>query len=275
MRLKDPAVLLEAFVTANFAFLAVDIYIAHSINSFRHWAEWIPFGFSILATLILVPGTLRAIVGSAEWAPTRIGGIVGWVGIAVGVLGMLLHLDSHFFQNQTIRNLVYMAPFAAPLSYAGLGLLILLNRMEKHLSLAWGQWVVFLALAGFVGNFVLALLDHAQNGFFEFAEWIPVVASAYAIGALLVAVVSPANRRFLRICIGVLATQVVVGVLGFSLHLRANLTGPGGLWENFLYGAPIFTPFLFPNLAFLAMIGLSVMLRQSSSATPGAVLETG
>ena len=46
-RLTEADVLLEVFVFANFAFLSLDIYLAHSINRFRHWAEWIPLVFSI------------------------------------------------------------------------------------------------------------------------------------------------------------------------------------------------------------------------------------
>ncbi len=50
---------------------------------------------------------------------------------------------------------------------------------------------------------------------------------------------------------------------GFYLHLSANLAGPSGWWENFLYGAPIFTPLLFPNLAVLAVLGLMVFARET------------
>ena len=31
----------------------------------------------------------------------------------------------------------------------------------------WAQWMLLLALGGFVGNFVFSLTDHAQNGFFN------------------------------------------------------------------------------------------------------------
>ncbi len=43
----------------------------------------------------------------------------------VEVVGMLFHLNDTFFREQTLHNLVYTAPFIAPLSYAGLGLLII------------------------------------------------------------------------------------------------------------------------------------------------------
>lgn len=253
--------LLELFVFSNFAFLSLDIYVAHSINRFRHWAEWIPFWFSIAAAVVLLPGILRCLRRGDDWKPAPIGWAVGALAIVVGIAGMFWHLDSHFFSGQTLRNLVYAAPFAAPLAYAGLGFLLLANRMLERRSLAWAQWVFFLSLGGFFGNFVLSLLDHAQNGFFSTMEWIPVAASGLAIGTMVVALARPHDRIHLRFVWLVLAIEIVVGVAGFGFHLMANLGGPSGLRENFLYGAPIFSPLLFPNLALLAGIAMLVLSK--------------
>ena len=258
-RLREADVLLEIFIFANFAFLSLDIYVAHSINRFRHWAEWIPFVFSIAAALALLPGVIRSLGRGEHWQPSPVGSAVGTLAILVGIAGMFWHLDSHFFSYQTIRNLVYAAPFAAPLAYAGLGFLLLANRMLERRSTEWARWVLFFALGGFVGNFILSLLDHAQNGFFVTSEWIPVVASALAIGTLAVALAKPHDRGYLPFVGLVLALQIVVGVVGFALHFAADLRGPGGMRENFLYGAPIFSPLLFPNLALLAGIAVLVL----------------
>ena len=264
--------LLELFIFANFAFLSLDIYVAHSINRFRHWAEWIPFWFSIVAALVLLPGVMRSLRQEGHWEPTRVGSVVGALAILVGIAGVFWHLDSHFFSDQTMRNLVYAAPFAAPLAYAGLGFLLLANRMLERRSIAWAQWVLLLALGGFVGNFALSVLDHAQNGFFGTSEWTPVAASALAIGTIAVALAEPHDRRYMRFVWLVLALEIVGGVAGFALHLTANLGGPGGMWENFLYGAPIFSPLLFPNLALLA--GIAVWVLTESSIDASTPLET-
>ena len=64
-----------------------------------------------------------------------------------------------------------------------------------------------------------------------------------------------------------MALQVFVGLLGFGLHLVANLAGPSGWWENLLYGPPIFTPLLFVNLAVPAVLGLVVLSRGSPNRT--------
>lgn len=264
----------ELFALSNIAFLAVDVYFAHAINAFAQRAEWAPIIFSLAAPAVLVialalggpapvvPGD--AALGVRGWfrrISRWLGLAVGASALAVGIAGFLLHLESQFFDEQTLKNLVYTAPFVAPLSYAGLGLLIILNRMVDARSVEWARWVVLLALGGFAGNFVLCLADHAQNGFFRSAEWIGVIASALAVGSLLAALLIYDNRPLLWLCGAVMAAQAGVGLLGFCYHGLANLAGPGSLWEKFLYGAPLFAPLLFPDLALLAIIALWALGR--------------
>ena len=190
--------LLEGFLISNFAFLVIDIFTAHSVNRFHHWAEWIPFWFSGAAAVLLLLGHLgRGPTGRSRTYQLS-GYLVGWISILVGIAGLLWHLQSQFFAQQTIKSLVYTAPFVAPLAYTGLGFLTLLTRMQSGEELAMGRWVIFLALGGFVGNFTLSLCDHAQNGFYHPTEWIPVIASAYGIG-FLVATLFEVNERFLLV----------------------------------------------------------------------------
>ena len=173
---------------------------------------------------------------------------------------MILHLESQFFALWTLSGLVYTAPFAAPLSYCGLGLLLVLNRLETPGSETWSAWVVFLGLGGFGGNLALSLADHAQNGFFEASEWIPVASSAVAIGFLLVALWERTSA-FLKLTLGVLAAQACVGVLGFVLHGLSIARGPAeSLWGNVVHGAPVFAPLLFANLALLSGLGVWTLL---------------
>ena len=261
---------LETFVLSNYAFLILDVYLAHSVNRFRHEGEWIPVGFSIVAVLVLTPAlVLRPRGRGGEPFMRHVGLVVGYASIAVGLAGVAYHLNSQFFSQWTIRSLVYTAPFAAPVAYAGLGFLLLVNRTVPSADAEWSRWVVFFALGGFLGNFVLALCDHAMNGFFHAIEWLPVFASALAVGFLGVALVEQ-HRSFLRISVAVLALQVVIGLVGFYFHLIADINGlSSSLFENFVHGAPVFAPLLFIDLVFLAMIGLWDMLsdhvRQTGS----------
>jgi hypothetical protein len=196
--------------------------------------------------------------------------IIGWASIAVGIAGVLFHLESAFFAEQTLKNLVYTAPFAAPLAYTGIGLLILLNRMIDARSLDWARWVVLLAGGGFVGNFVLTLADHAQNGFFDHLEWVGVVASAWAMSVLLAVLVVPDNRPLLWLALAIMAAQVGAGLLGFYLHLAAILRAPAEtLWDRVLYGAPVFAPLLFADLAILAALALWGVSRHQGACFAG------
>jgi hypothetical protein len=52
---------------------------------------------------------------------------------------VILHLDSQFFYERTLRSLTYAAPFAAPLAYAGLGLLLIANRLVHPQAAEWPQ----------------------------------------------------------------------------------------------------------------------------------------
>jgi hypothetical protein len=253
----DPQLWVELFVTVNLAILAADIYIAHSVNEFQKRAEYIPLGFSLAA-----PPVLGILIGICwTWKVRRpwhdAGYLFGALSILVGLAGVLYHLESRFFLDRTLKSLTYAAPFAAPLAYAGLGFLLLVNRMVIPRSAEWARWVLFMALGGFFGNFVLSLTDHAENGFFQSTEWIPVISSAFATGFLIVAIALPITRRFLDICVVVMIIQALVGVIGFWFHVQANLIEPGSsVWDKLVNGAPPLAPLLFPNLVGLALIGI-------------------
>jgi len=253
--LMNPQIWVELFAILNIGFLTFDIFLAHSVNSFRMRAEYIPLLFSALAPIFLIVGLTLRYRHAKLWK--WLGYLVGWTAILVGLTGVILHLESHFFYERTIRSLTYSAPFAAPLAYTGLGFLLIMNRMVDPETMEWAQWVLFLTLGGFVGNFIFALADHAANGFFFPLEWTPVVASAIAVGFLAVPLITKISRTYIDLCAAVLVLESLVGVWGFILHASANLRGPSiHAFDNFIYGAPPMAPLLFPNLMVLGIIGL-------------------
>ncbi|MFO0790786.1 MAG: hypothetical protein U0805_15120 [Pirellulales bacterium] len=273
----DPVVLTELFAIGNLSFLAVDIYVAHSMNQFEHWAEWIPLTFSCLAPVLLIGAiavarSLRPAVPRPDMRMTAaqklsrdMGMAVGFASVAVGVAGLVWHLNSQFFAEQTLKNLVFAAPFVAPLAYSGIGFLLLLNRMVPAESADWPRWVILLALGGWVGNFVLSLADHAQNSFFYWPEWVPVIASAVAIGALVAAFADYRNRGFLLLCMLLMVVEIGVGIAGWLLHLRAvSESSMESLWDKVVYSAPAFAPMLFADLAILALVGLATLAHRSA-----------
>lgn len=253
----DAQIWLEVFVMVNYTFLILDIWLAHSANQFRRQAEYFPLWFSIAAPLVLLAAMAARVRGGwmAPWVD--LGHLVGWTSIAVGSAGVVFHLDSQFFYEKTLRSLTYAAPFAAPLAYSGLGLLLIMNRLVPADSLEWAQWIVLLTAGGFLGNFVLSLTDHATNGFYRASEWIPVISAAFAVGFLVVPLLMRVTRRYLAVGALVLAAQAVVGVMGFGFHAAANLAEHSqNLFETIINGAPPLAPMLFVNLALLGWLGL-------------------
>ena len=252
---NDPELWVEAFAVLNIGFLTFDIFLAHSVNQFRNRAEYIPLFFSAIAPAFLIVGLVERNRHRVVWE--ILGYAVGWAAILVGLTGVVLHLQSQFFYERTIRSLTYSAPFAAPLAYSGLGFLLVMNRMVDAESAEWAQWVVLFTLGGFFGNFVFSLADHAGNGFFFPVEWVPVAASAIAVGFLAVPLWMRVSRVFIDLCAAVLVLEAGVGLWGFVLHAMGNLQGPSvHAFDNFIYGAPPMAPLLFPNLMVLGIIGL-------------------
>ena len=83
------------------------------------------------------------------------------------------------------------------------------------------------------------LADHAGNGFFNSLEWVPVVASAIAVGFLTVSLVLRASRQYIDLCAAILLLEAGMGLWGFVLHAEGNLRGPSVYaFDNFIYGAP-------------------------------------
>jgi hypothetical protein len=261
---NQPEIWVEAFAILNIGFLTFDIYLAHSVNQFRNRAEYIPLLFSATAPIVLIVALTQRERRAILWK--ILGHLVGWSAILVGLAGVILHLESSFFYERTLRSLTYSAPFAAPLAYAGLGFLLVMNRMVDSESIEWAQWILLFTMGGFLGNFVFSLADHAENGFFFAVEWVPVVASAMAIGFLCVPLLMRVSRAFIALSAVVLIVEAGVGLWGFALHAMSNLQGPSlRAWDNFIYGAPPMAPLLFPNLMVLGIIGLS-QLRNNTAA---------
>jgi hypothetical protein len=263
--IKDASRWLEVFVLFNFVCLTGDVLLAHSENQFRNHAEYIPFWFSLVASLLLLAGLLVRPAHRWPAASRSLGLLVGWGSILVGAAGVLYHLKSSFFYERTLRSLTYAAPFAAPLAYIGLGCLLLMNRMVQPKTKEWAHWVFFFTLGGFLGNFVLSISDHATNGFFHWTEWIPVFSTATAVAFLLILLLLDEGPSFQQLCAVILLLQFLVGGLGFFFHGWADLHGlSGSLFENITNGAPPFAPLLLPNLSILGLIGLFALNRPAS-----------
>src|SRR5690242_1890161 len=96
----DPQIWLETFVISNVGFLTFDIFLAHSVNQFRNRAEYVPMIFSATASVTLIAGLVLKNRLPRLWR--WLGFLVGALAIGVGLAGVVLHLQSHFFYERTL-----------------------------------------------------------------------------------------------------------------------------------------------------------------------------
>ena len=234
----------------------LDIVLAHAVNAFGHPAEWIPLVFCVAGALALA---VALVLGRRDpaWRAGR--GLAGGVGRGSwwGWPGSCGTWRAGSSRSARCGPWSTRPPSPPRWPSPGLGLPPPHEPHGPPGSVEWGRWVAFLALGGYAGNLVLSLADHAQNGFFDPLEWVPVATAALATGTFLVLVSAPARRAFGRFAWGVLALQAAVGLLGFALHLRpAFHPSLAGVTERILYGPPVFAPLLFVNLALPGALAL-------------------
>lgn len=254
------------FAAVNLLFLLPDVALAHSAFLASR-AEFIPMWVSAVGGLL----ALTLAVMRLESLVVRAGlALVALVCLATGVAGMAFHLGSEALGKLSLHRLVYSAPIIAPLAYAGLGLLLLAGLFLRD-GQQRGRAIELLAGLGLLGNFVLCLLDHAQNGFWAAVEWVSVVAGAVGglslVFAALVREERPGEQRFLW---WVMAAMAVVGLLGAVFHVQADLghEAHGELLDRLRYGAPVFAPLLFVDLAALGVLGMLTRRMAGVPVTP-------
>src|SRR5689334_8408421 len=97
---SSPQMWVELFALFNLAGLAPDIFLAHSVNLFHSRAELVPLIFSLIAPLVLLPAIWC--LAHSRQGPWRIlGHVVGGSSVIIGITGLVLHLESQFFQQWT------------------------------------------------------------------------------------------------------------------------------------------------------------------------------
>src|SRR6058998_1793446 len=94
---RSHRVWIELFALFNLAGLTPDILLAHSVNRFRARSEYVPLIFSMVAPIILVIAMWSFAKG--KWRLWKmLGYLVGWCSVLIGIVGLVLHLESQFFQ---------------------------------------------------------------------------------------------------------------------------------------------------------------------------------
>ncbi len=273
---RDQLMLL--MVATNEIFLAIDIYLAHSISGTIRPNEWIPIIFGLVAGAFLLFAGLIA-VRNRSLAAT-IGTVVFLCSIAVGLLGAYFHLLRAIRpyalpgQQVTIDLLVWAPPILGPLTFALVGVLglsaawiedpadsgILVLRPGWRLRLPYSKTraFIFWVSLGILATVISSVLDHARTGFQNPWLWVPTMAGVFAVvvAAALAAIDRP-SRADVTIYTLTMILLTLVGVIGLVLHVQDDLTSQGVfVAERFIRGAPFLAPLLFANMGTLGLIAL-------------------
>lgn len=248
---KTPILL--SFMGLNFLLTGVDVLIAHSQNDFFRW-EVIPLIFSPLAVLAV----LAQLVFQHNAVVKRTFQTVMWVGVAVGVVGTLFHLEGNATAGYESLNrlLVTGSPVAAPIAFAGISCYALASA-QYHGTTRCSKLLILVGL-GFLGAVIAAFLDHARLGFMPSYTLIPLVSGTLATLACFYIAHGQTNPNETYICFSILALNLLIGLMGFGFHLFGDLAGTKTIvWTRIMYRDPLLGPLLFCNLALLG--GLSLL----------------
>ncbi|MBN1887867.1 MAG: hypothetical protein JW850_07740 [Thermoflexales bacterium] len=282
---RDQVMLL--MVAVNELFLGIDTYTAHIISGTIRPNEWIPIIFGLVAGGILLLTGLIALKNrplAAVLATLTLSASIG-----VGLLGTYFHWVRAILptapagQQVSIDLLVWAPPMLAPLTFCLVGVLgisaawiedppdsgvlaLLGGRrwaMPFSKMRAYLMWVSLAILATVVSS----VLDHARTHFENPWLWAPTVAGAF--GTLVTAAVSfvqKPTRADLSAYVATMLGLILVGLVGFVLHVQTNLVGQNAIVvERFIRGAPFLAPLLFCNMGAL---GLIVLLDPNERSRP-------
>ena len=273
---RDQLMLLIAAV--NEFFLAVDIYLAHSISGTITRNEWIPIIFGPLAAGALL---LAGLISLSRREPaTLVASLVLMGSIAVGLMGAYFHWVRAVLptappgERVSVDLIVWAPPILGPLTFSLVGLMgISAAWLESPpesgiLRLVWGRRLRlpysktraygFMVGLGSLATVTSSVLDHARTHFTNPWMWIPTAVGLFAtIAAVGLGLLDRPSRSDLWTYAGAMAAMIAVGLLGTYFHIAGNLTAQGTIvGERFVRGAPFLAPLLYANMGMLGFLAL-------------------
>ncbi|NTV36700.1 MAG: hypothetical protein HGA53_07080 [Anaerolineaceae bacterium] len=280
---RDQVMLL--MIAVNLIFLGIDTYLAHLISGTIVLREWIPILFGPIAGVFMLFAGLIAI--KRRFTANLVATVVLLCSVAVGLLGSFYHWIRAILplaasgEKVAISMIVWAPPLLGPITFAlvgilglsaawqedepGSGRLLLPGNKILRLPLSKTRAYFFLTAAGMLFTVVSSVLDHAHSNFENPWVWIPSFTGVFAtIVILALGFIERPTKADLITYIATMVFTILVGILGFGLHINQNIIRDGTIvMERFLRGAPFLAPLLFANMG---MIGLIVLLDASEKS---------
>ncbi len=273
---RDQFMLLMA--ATNEIFLGVDIYLAHSISGTIVPREWIPIIFGPVAGVLLLLAGLLAL--RRRMLANLFATLVFMGSIAVGLLGDYFHIlrailpSAPAGEQVSVNLIVWAPPILGPLMFALVGLLgisaawgedppdsgvlVLLGGKRLRLPYSKTRAYFFMVGMGALATVISSVLDHARTNFVNPWLWLPTAVGIFGtVVAIGMGALDEPRRPDVFVFAAAMSLMILVGGVGFLLHINTNLTSQGTfLGERFLRGAPFMAPLLFCNIGMLGLIAL-------------------
>ena len=267
--------LLAAF---NQLFIALDIYLAHSINGTLKPNEWMPIVFGGLAGMALLAAGAIALHNRPR--ATRLANVVFIAGIAVGLLGAWFHLnrtvllDSGLVSPEAVSSLIWAPPVIGPLFFVLISVLGISaawmeapadsGRLrlygERHVQMPYSKTRAYMLITAIfiLATLISSVLDHARIRFEDVWVWLPVAAALFGFTtSLSLGIFHKPHAGDIVVHSVAMLLLVLVGVIGFILHTESSLTASGAIvMERFLRGSPLLAPLLFCNVGLMGLLAL-------------------
>ena len=273
---RDQLMLLIAAISELFT--GVDVILAHNINGQITRDEWIPIVFGVSAGALLLLAGLVAL--RRRMLATIVANIVFIGSILVGLLGTYFHLQRAGLIGTTIARgrevtaLIWAPPFLGPAFFVLIGILGIsaawaedppnsgrLRLMRNwHVQMPYSKTRAYFLIVGMfcLITTISSVLDHSRLNFENAWVWLPTIAGIFGtMAAVSLGFIARPTRADLTVYTVAMLILLVVGVVGFVLHIGSNL-GPQNvvLVERFIRGSPLLGPLLFCNVGLLGLIVL-------------------
>ncbi len=272
------AQLMLIMLALNELLLGVETFIAHLISGTIVPYEWIPILFGPTAAILLVIAGL--IAQRQRGTANVIATVVFLTSIAVGVLGAYFHFIRAIRpfalpgERFSVPLLVWAPPILGPLTFSLVGLLgissvwiedppdsgnlRILRGKRIQLPLSATRALFFIVGLASLATVISSVLDHARTDFSNPWLWIPTSVGVFAtVVAVVLGFIEKPARGDLFTYFAAMSLMLLVGVIGFYLHISEDLTSKGTLLvERLLRGAPPLAPLLFTNIGALGLIVL-------------------
>jgi hypothetical protein len=271
--------LLLILVAFNEIMVGLESYLAHLISGGVKPMESIPVIFGPTAGVILLFAIYLRIGRNTITLSTLIIIGVAAASIGVGILGSAFHWQRDLapvsLPGSRLRWnwLIYGPPALAPLAFAGIGFMTIISALQDtfpetgklelpgvlkfQTPLKKTNQLFWLVALGLLAATLSSFMDHGRTDFENVFVWIPVVLGIFGtVVTILMALYEKRTDSDYFVFFWTMILMIIVGVLGFGLHIDTNLAEGTGeiVKDRFIHGAPPLAPLLFANMGLLGLI---------------------